>query len=79
MQNNWGIPETYKQTIELLETHKVIPQNLSENLKNLVSMRNILVHPYIDADYDILWNSLQRISSDARSYVSFMREYSNQK
>ncbi|MBD3158989.1 MAG: DUF86 domain-containing protein [Candidatus Lokiarchaeota archaeon] len=78
-QSNWGIPETYKEAIELLGTHRVIPKNLTKNLKNLVSLRNIFVHRYIDADYDILWSSLERVLSDARSFVSFIREYLDQK
>ncbi|MGM0686116.1 MAG: type VII toxin-antitoxin system HepT family RNase toxin [Promethearchaeati archaeon] len=74
-QNNWGIPDTYKAMIGLLDTHDIISEELSENLKNLVSMRNILVHRYADPDYGILWNSLKQISLDARSFVSLMREY----
>ena len=68
-QNHWGVTDTYRTTIALLARNKVIPGELSEKLQQVVAMRNILVHQYLDVDFGIVWNSIDEIIEDALRFI----------
>jgi len=74
-QNHWGVTDTYRNTIALLATHKVIEDNLSSNLQQVVAMRNILVHQYLDIDFHIIWNSIENLSEDASEFIKAINRY----
>ena len=54
----WEIPRTYKDVVGLLGEKGVIKEELSEKLKDLVGMRNIIVHLYADVQLDLLLDDL---------------------
>jgi uncharacterized protein YutE (UPF0331/DUF86 family) len=74
-QNHWGVTDTYRNTIALLATHKIITDNLSSNLQQVVAMRNILVHQYLDIDFHIIWNSIENLSEDASEFIKAINRY----
>lgn len=74
-QNHWGVTDTYRNTIALLASHKVIPNNLSSNLQQVVAMRNILVHQYLDVDFHIVWNSIDALIVDASDFIKSIQRY----
>jgi uncharacterized protein YutE (UPF0331/DUF86 family) len=47
-----GKPVTYKETFELLGQAKIIPEEIAEELSDLVGFRNVLVHIYWQLDID---------------------------
>lgn len=74
-QNHWGVTDTYRTTIALLATNKVIPEDISVNLQQVVAMRNILVHQYLDVDFRIVWGSLDELIEDAPRFVLEIRTF----
>ena len=74
-QNKWGVPDSYKHAIITLEKNKVIEDSLSSNLQDLIAMRNIMVHRYLDVDYEIIWESVNRVISDAQTFVSVIKNF----
>ena len=74
-QNHWGVTDTYRNTIALLATHQVISEHLSANLQQVVAMRNILVHQYLDVDFRIVWESLKELVEDAPTYIRAIKSY----
>ena len=49
----WEEPRTSRDIFEILKIHGVISSELSDNLKDIVGFRNILVHDYVELDKDI--------------------------
>jgi uncharacterized protein YutE (UPF0331/DUF86 family) len=74
-QNHWGVTDTYRNTIAVLATHKVISSELSSNLQQVVAMRNILVHQYLDVDFHIVWNSIDSLIVDASDFIKTIQRY----
>ncbi len=74
-QKRWGITDTYRGTIALLATNHVISDNLSSNLQQIVAMRNILVHQYLDVDFSIIWESIDLLLEDAPEFVAAIQRY----
>ncbi|MBD3408215.1 MAG: DUF86 domain-containing protein [Candidatus Lokiarchaeota archaeon] len=68
-QKQWGIKDTYREIIELLAEKGVISKSVGERLKELVSMRNLLIHQYLDIDYDLIWSILPQLIKDSEEFV----------
>lgn len=51
---NLGLPKTLRENFELLEKNKIIDAKLAEEMKKMVSFRNIAVHDYQSIDPEIL-------------------------
>ena len=49
----WEEPKSNREIFEILKIHGVISSGLSDNLKEIVGFRNILVHEYVELDKDI--------------------------
>lgn len=64
-------PETNREIFTILYENKIINSTLRNNLSNMVSFRNILVHDYLKLDrgivYDIIVNNLGDIKSFIKS------------
>lgn len=74
-RKQWGVPDSYKHAIITLEKNKVLENSLSSNLQDLVAMRNIMVHRYLDVDYEIIWESVNKVISDAQTFVSAIKKF----
>ena len=49
-----GLPQTKKETFQILEKNKIINKKMSLNLQNMIGFRNIAIHAYKELDHDIL-------------------------
>jgi uncharacterized protein YutE (UPF0331/DUF86 family) len=76
--NNWGVPETYRDTIRLLARNNVIRSVLVDRLQRLVSMRNVLIHQYLEIDLQIIYESISEVIRDARDFISQIRNFLKQ-
>ncbi|MGY5877031.1 MAG: DUF86 domain-containing protein [Candidatus Thorarchaeota archaeon] len=74
-QKHLGVTDTYRNTIALLATHKIISDTLSSNLQQVVAMRNILVHQYLDVDFRIVWDSISTLQEDAPEFIRAIQKY----
>jgi len=55
---NLGNPKSYKECIELLETHNYIGKSVASELIKVAGLRNLLVHEYIKINIEKLFNLL---------------------
>lgn len=74
-QKQWGVSESYKQAIITLSRKDVIGEKLSINLQDLIAMRNLLVHQYLETDYEIIWDSIPQVVEDAKAFVSAIKNF----
>jgi len=54
-------PETYEKAIELSSTQKIITDALYKELKGLGGYRNILIHEYLDLDYEEVYKNFKKL------------------
>jgi len=62
------IPETYKESIEKLGKLGLIENE--KEMKEIIGMRNLLVHLYADVKYDLIFDSLEEIVSNLKKFVN---------
>lgn len=72
-QRRLGIPESYRDMIAVLEQHGMLDSRLSKSLQKLVSMRNLLVHQYLEVDYQLVFEAIPSAITDATEFVSGIR------
>lgn len=75
----WDIPKTYKETIDLLREKRVIQNRLAESLKDLVGLRNILVHLYADVRLDTVLDGLEDSITTLDSAMKKLLEFCEDK
>ncbi|NHJ14012.1 MAG: DUF86 domain-containing protein [Candidatus Thorarchaeota archaeon] len=73
-QKRWGVPSTYRQTVLLLSTHGILPEDLTERLTDLIGMRNVLVHDYLDVDLRIVYDSVSMVIEDGPKFVRLVND-----
>jgi len=56
-----AVPDTYVEVMEVLGKINVLPKNLTEEFKELVRFRNIIVHDYLYLDYEKIYKNLGKI------------------
>ncbi len=73
-QRRLGIPDSYREMIAILEQNGVLDSRLSKSLQNMISMRNLLVHQYLEVDYQLLFEAIPNVIADATEFVSVIRQ-----
>jgi len=53
-KNNLGIPQSSRDSFELISREDIITAQTADNLKKMVGLRNIAVHDYQSLNIDIL-------------------------
>ncbi|MGB9838924.1 type VII toxin-antitoxin system HepT family RNase toxin [Methanothermobacter sp.] len=61
-------PETYRDIIEILEKHGILPSDFAERFSEAAGLRNILVHMYTDVDPSIITEILNKRLHDFEFY-----------
>ena len=73
---NLLVPDEQENVFIVLGKNGVLPEELIEKIKGMVSFRNILVHNYLYTDpnqvYDILQNQLSDFNSFAQAIVNYL-------
>jgi len=69
------MPNDYKDLPLALGKVGIISKDLAERLSHLVSMRNILVHQYLDVDLSIVHRALRENLGDFDEFASCVTEY----
>jgi uncharacterized protein YutE (UPF0331/DUF86 family) len=75
----WHTPSSYRETFEILEQQLVLPAELAARMKKLASLRNVLVHMYLDIDYEIVFSVLQNELDDFRAYATAMVRFTEKR
>lgn len=64
------MPEEDKQAFDILSDNKIIPEDLSDKLKEAKGMRNILAHEYGEVDDKIVFNAISNeLIKDAKEFI----------
>lgn len=71
---NFGSPEYYLESIELLHNNNILDDELFSSLTKIVGLRNKLVHDYDEIKIDQLILYLDEIS-DFKAFVVSVRKY----
>ncbi|UNQ74396.1 type VII toxin-antitoxin system HepT family RNase toxin [Infirmifilum sp. NZ] len=64
----WGPCFTAKDYVEKLAEHGVIPEELASELIKRIRLRNIIIHRYLDVDYDELYSDAPRLIAAAEEF-----------
>jgi len=73
-QRRLGIPDSYRDMITVLEQNSILDSRLSKSLQNMISMRNLLVHQYLEVDYELVFEAIPSAIADANEFVSGIRQ-----
>lgn len=65
---NLGRVDRYSDIPRVLAENRIIPSELSQKLKRMIGLRNILVHEYLEVDYGALY---QFIKTELRDFEEF--------
>ena len=65
-----GIPQTSRESFELLYTANIIDQILATKMKHMVGFRNVAVHEYQTLNLDVLESIIENHLHDFREFSS---------
>ncbi len=65
----------YSEYIYRLAQHSVIPKELADEIAKRIRLRNIIVHRYLEVDYDELYNDAHRLVEIAKSFEKHVVEF----
>lgn len=72
---NYRKPESSRDIFLVLYENKVINDKLKNNLCNMVSFRNILVHDYLKLDRGIVYDIVMDRLGDIKSFVKVIKDF----
>ena len=71
-------PEDYRQIFDILAQNRILPQELLPKARELVGLRNLLVHDYLDVDHERLYEEAKAGLGDFEAFceavVRFLRQ-----
>ena len=67
------LPETYKDIFMKLAESTIIDNKLSEDLSDLVRLRNILAHQYLDIKWEMIKNFRDRGMDGVKIYLGIVK------
>lgn len=74
-KNNLGIPQSSRDSFELIAREQIITLHIANNLKKMVGLRNIAVQDYQSLNIDILIAVIQKHLTDFDDYCAQLVTY----
>jgi uncharacterized protein YutE (UPF0331/DUF86 family) len=71
--NEWGLPDSLKQHLTILEQNGVLGPELARKLRNMVGFRNIAVHEYQVLDPAVLEQIVAKHLVDLEEFADSIR------
>jgi uncharacterized protein YutE (UPF0331/DUF86 family) len=75
---NFGSTNTFRECLESLQKFDIISEHLSQNLKKMVGLRNILVHDYVKTEVSKLYEYAQNLK-DFREFADCVKQFADMK
>ena len=72
-------PETYREVIEILGEHGILPKPFAKRFAKAAGLRNILVHQYADLDLGLLVRLLKKDVGDFDRYARHVARFAAKK
>lgn len=70
-----GIPQTSRETFDLLLQNNIITMDLCKGLKAMVGFRNIAVHDYQEVNLEIVQKIIEKHLIDFKTYTEQILDY----
>jgi uncharacterized protein YutE (UPF0331/DUF86 family) len=70
-----GIPQTSRETFDLLQKNNIITMDLCKGLKAMVGFRNIAVHDYQEVNLEIVQKIIEKHINDFKVYTEQILAY----
>lgn len=74
VDNNMGSPETLGEAFNILNKEKYLNDKETKVYRNMVGLRNILSHEYINIDKKIIYSILKNNLIDIKKFVIFVND-----
>ncbi|WP_291567399.1 type VII toxin-antitoxin system HepT family RNase toxin [Clostridium sp. UBA2485] len=68
-------PESNRDVFDILYENDIIDRKLKENLCNMASFRNILVHDYLKLDREIVYGIILNNLDDIITFANIIKDY----
>lgn len=68
-------PESNRDVFDILYENDIIDKKLKENLCNMASFRNILVHDYLKLDREIVYDIVLNNLDDIITFANIIKDY----
>ncbi len=72
--NHWGTPKSYKDSVDIISKNGVIDSNLAARLIDLVKLRNVIVHVYLEIDPKIIHKSAEYSVDDLKKFIEAIKK-----
>lgn len=77
--HNWSLPDTYRESFNILGQKKVIDRAITRQMKNMCGFRNIAIHEYQNIDLRILQSILEKELVGLEKYYLNVLEFLDRK
>lgn len=71
----WKEPETYRESIQILASHGILPDEKVSDFQNMASFRNMLVHHYEKVDNEVVYGIFRHKLEDFELFIKFIVKY----
>ena len=68
-------PKNYADCINKLVDEGIIPPKYQERFRNIIRMRNLIVHQYVEIDYEFLFGVLKTLNDDFMIFQKFILQW----
>ncbi len=76
LKNDWN---DYTEVIDKMGKYGMIPEKFSQKIRKFASLRNIIVHRYLDVNLSIIYDVLQNHLEDFKNYIIYIEKYLEKK
>ena len=73
-QKKLGIPQSSRDSFELLLKAQLLPEELTINLKKMVGLRNIAVHDYQELNLPIIKYIIEHRLTDFKLFIKLIKQ-----
>lgn len=63
-------PQDYRDSFTVLNEAGILPPELTQSMRELAGLRNLLVHVYWDVDDEIIWEGIKAELQDFESFAA---------
>lgn len=74
VDNNIGNPKTLGEAFDILNKEKYLSDEETKAYRNMVGLRNILSHEYVNIDKEIIYNIMKNNLVDMKRFIIFVNE-----
>lgn len=71
---NFRKPTTLSENFYILEEEKIIRNEMREEMRKLVGLRNVLTHEYQKINYDIVYDVLQNRLKNIEEFITIIKK-----